>query len=159
MDDKPHVMELGSYDTPIELFGAYQVLIRSITESKFSERSFDDRIIASGSLARLADTVIEKLDGLGESLGVSPRGAHRLFYTVTSRTDRPYTTMLRKFRSAELSEMHDSLLRMQDRAALDGILDVIFSPYRIDDRIRSWFLEDLKHPLSTRPEVVPGGDA
>lgn len=159
MDDKPHVMELGSYDTPIELFGAYQVLIRSITESKFSERSFDDRIIPSGSLARLADTVVEKMDVLGESLRVSPRGAHRMFYTVTSRTDRAYTTMLRKFRTGELSEMHDSLLRVQDRAALDALMDVIFSPYWIDDRIRSGFLEDLNHPLSTRPEVVPGGDA
>lgn len=159
MDDKPYVMELGSYDTPIELFGAYLVLIRSITESKFSEQSFDDRIVASGSLARLADSVIEKLDGLGESLGISPRGAQRTFYTVTSRNDRPYATMLRKVRTGELAGLHDSLLQVQDRAALDGILDVIFSPYRIDDRIRSWFLEDLKHPLSARPEVVPGGDA
>lgn len=152
MDDHtPCVMELGTYDTPIELYGAYQVLIRSITESKFSERSFDDRIVASGSLARLADTVIEKLDVLGESLGVGPGGAQRRFYTVTSRNDRAYTTMLRKFRTGELGEMHDFLLRVQDRAALDDLLNVIFSPFRIDDRVRSWFLEDLKHPLAAQP--------
>lgn len=144
---KKYALELGEYDDPVELFGAYQVLIRSITESKFSEESFDDRIIASSSLANIAEEIIEKMDLLGQDLGIMPYGSQRRFMTITSREDRPYQMMLRKIKSIPYSDIRNFLLALTDIKELEGILDIIFSPYQIDHHVRWSFLEDLDHAL------------
>ncbi|WP_157451162.1 hypothetical protein [Deinococcus puniceus] len=137
-------IELGNYKEDLELYGAYQVLLRALIESKFSARSFDDMIIGSSTLAEMASELVVKMDLLGDKIGIGTNGAQRKWLTVKGRGDRAYNTMLRKL--IQPTDANKSLLewfRSMNHSDRVLHLSIIFSPYIIQGAAAELFLADL----------------
>lgn len=134
---------LGEYDEQFKLYGAYQVLLRALIESKFATESFDDRIMYSTTLADIANELVLKMDQLGVVIKIQGVDSQRRWLTIRSPSGRAYTTALHRLRSTDEGREVIHMLRNISEQKRTEMINIIFSPFVLENQLRSGFLQTL----------------